>query len=383
MRKIASCALLLGLVVALVATGTAAAQAPKEPEVQATVYHIDPKTKKEVPVTGVVQEESITGIKMKVGKETLLIPALDVRQITYKTKLNDLDYRKAFSNATKANDATKTDKKLEFYRDALSDFKKLVDGVRDVPQAYRYINYKIAEVQVSIGLVDNAKLDDGIKALDTYRSEFARGWEVVPALKLLAETHELKGNLVEASKVYEELASLPDAPPEITRTASMLVTQMLLRGKKYAEAETKLRAVQQLVPKTDPQYGQITVMLCQTKLLQKKTAGVEADLRAALASSSDLYVHSVGHNCLGDLHLENKQQDEAFWEFLKVHLMYSQDRTEHARALYNLWKLFDKVKNDPIRAQECLDRLLTDKDYASTEWYTRAKAEAKPMTDLP
>jgi len=241
----------------------------------------------------------------------------------------------------------------------------------------------VTEIQVNIGQLDSAKLDDGIKALEAYRTEFDRGWERIPALRLLAETHESKGNLAEAGKLYEELADLPDAPDEVKRTAAMLGTQMLMRGKKYKEAETKLIAFRARLPEKDPQRAQITILMSQSQLLQGKTAGVEKELREALAATTDLYPQALGHNCLGDYYLAARQPEEAFWEFLKVHLMYSQDPTEHARALYNLWKLFDSVKNDPIRAQECLDRLLNDKDYIGKEYYNRARAEAKSSPGTP
>jgi hypothetical protein len=58
--------------------------------------------------------------------------------------------------------------------------------------------------------------------------------------------------------------------------------------------------------------------------------------------------------------------------------MYSQNRTEHARAMYHLSNLFFTVQKDPIRAQEVLERL-TDKEYDGTEYQARAKAEKKPM----
>jgi tetratricopeptide (TPR) repeat protein len=384
MRRVLSFALLLGLV-ACVDTGTAPAQPGKEAEVQATVYFPDAASKKEISVTGIIQEESIVGIKMKIGKETKTIPALDVREITYKTKADALEARKAFSTERKANEpGLKVEKRIEFYKDAVGEYKTLLASVKDIPQAQRYISFKIAEVQLRIGQLDNAKLDDGIKAMEAFTNEFPQGWEVVPSLKLLADAHETKGNPNEASKVYEKLAELPDAPEEVKRTAGMLVTQMLLRGKKFKEAEAKLIALRKRLPDNDPQVGQVTVMLVQSQMMQGKTEGVEKQLRDALATNPDLYLHSVGHNCLGDLFLAQKKPEAAFWEFLKVHLMYSQDRTEHARALYNLWKLFDSVKNDPVRAGECLDRLLNDKDYIGTEWQTRAKAEAKPTpTPMP
>ena len=63
------------------------------------------------------------------------------------------------------------------------------------------------------------------------------------------------------------------------------------------------------------------------------------------------------HNCLGDYYRLRKELEPAFWEYLKVDTLYSQDKEESAKALYYLAELFDKVKNDKVRAEECLTRL--------------------------
>jgi hypothetical protein len=59
-----------------------------------------------------------------------------------------------------------------------------------------------------------------------------------------------------------------------------------------------------------------------------------------------------------------------------VDTLYTQDRDEHAKALYHLSTLFDKVKNDRARAKQCADRL-KDKQFAGTLYQRRASAEGK------
>ena len=378
MRRLLFALLLTGLLSSFV--GRAPAQLPKEPEVQATVYYLDPMAKKEVSKDGFITEESIAGLKFKVGKDTIAIPSLDVRQITYKTKVNALEYRKAFSTETKARDtALKVEKRLEFYKDALGEFKALIPNVREIPQANRYINYKIAEVQASMADLDETKLDDAIKFLEAYRSDFGTGWETVPSMMKQADMLEKKGRLADAGKVYSDLADLPDAPEEVKQKAALDGTKLLLRAKKYGEAESRLQLQMTRLPKGDPEINKLNVMLCTAMLLQNKTTGVDRDLRTAIAGITDVDLLAAGHNGLGDFYRIQNQPEEAFWAYLRVHTLYSQsqDRTEHARALYHLWKLFDKPKNDLQRSQECLDRLLNGKEYNGTEWQTRAKAEAK------
>lgn len=378
MRRIVTLPLLL-IVVAQIAAPLPVTAQQAEPEVKATVYYIDPATNKEVDVDGFVIQETIAGMKMRLGKEEKLIPALDIRQVTYKTKVNPLDYRKAFTTATKATDPDlDAAKKLELYEDSLREFKKLLPDVKDVPQATRYINYKVVEVQGAVARLDDKKIDNAIQAIEAFRTEYNRGWQVLPSLKMLADLQELKGDLTAAGKVYEEITSLPDAPESVKDTAQLLEAQMLLRSKKYKDAETKLIAARARLLPANPQRAQLTVLICQAKMSQGKLDGVDKELTAALGTTTDNNLRAVGHNCMGDFYLQKKQPEEAFWEYLKVHLMYSQNRTEHARAMYHLSNLFFTVQKDPIRAQEVLERL-TDKEYDGTEYQARAKAEKKPM----
>ena len=83
---------------------------------------------------------------------------------------------------------------------------------------------------------------------------------------------------------------------------------------------------------------------------------------------------------MGDYYLKTTpaQAEEAFWQYLRVDVMYPQDRNEHAKALYHLWKLFDTVKGSKARAEQCYDKL-TDKVYAGTDFNRKALTE-KPRT---
>ena len=60
--------------------------------------------------------------------------------------------------------------------------------------------------------------------------------------------------------------------------------------------------------------------------------------------------------------------------FLIVDTLYNQDTDEHAKALYHLSILFDKVKNDPIRARQSKDKLL-DPIYLKSEYQKKVSAD--------
>jgi hypothetical protein len=118
----------------------------------------------------------------------------------------------------------------------------------------------------------------------------------------------------------------------------------------------------------------VQVLLAQSQLEQNNLGAVETQVKSALAGTSDNLVRAVAHNTLGEYYLRGKQEEEAFWQFLRVDVLYNQDKAEHAKALYHLSKLFDRPRNDPARARECRDRLL-DKQFAGTEYQRRAESE--------
>ena len=68
--------------------------------------------------------------------------------------------------------------------------------------------------------------------------------------------------------------------------------------------------------------------------------------------------------------------ENAFWKYLWVDVLYYQDKTEHARALYNLSKLFDQVKKDEARAKECRNRL-KEKEFNGLDYQQRVLREEK------
>lgn len=346
-----------------------------------TVYYIDPVSKKEVTIDGPIQEETPSGLKIKDKTGVKTITPQAIRQITYtQPKVGAADFRKPFTAESKALSAEKPADKKKFFADALQIFDEMREQLRDQPNAHRYIKFKIAQMKVRLAQLDpdDKKLADAASAaLNEYRTDFTTGWEIVPCLQMMAEYEEQKGDLAKAQAAYETLVLIPDAPPELKQKSEILIAQMMVRGRRYAEAEKKLEVLQKTLAPDDPQRAFITVTFAEALLNQNKLDQAETSLKTALGASTDPTLRATAHNLLGDFYLLKRQDEEAFWHYLRVDTLYSQDRTEHAKALYHLWKLFDKVKNDPARAEQCHEKLTTDKAYAATD-YGRRAAKEKP-----
>ena len=208
-------------------------------------------------------------------------------------------------------------------------YQDLEKKVKGTPNALRYIQYQMAMLAV-----DRAKDDpsvDAVAALNNFRTANSGGWEIMPATKALADLLEAKGDPAGARAAYEELAANPDAPENVQLAANLQVARLLSRDNKNADAEQKLKAVAAGLKADDPQRTYVQVSLAQTQVAQGNIKEAEAPLKAAVAGAGDDHLKALAYNALGDYYLQNKQPDEAFWQYLRVDAVYNQDREEHAR----------------------------------------------------
>jgi hypothetical protein len=335
---------------------------------------------KEVSYAGVIAAETPAGITLKEKGKDRLIPARDVLRITYTVKgLDAAEMRKPdFLFEDKARKEKDAQKRLPLYEDALKEYKALeVKLKKTAPNVSRYLQYRMALVHVAIGRDDPAKMKAAIKALADYKTDFNDGWEIVPALELLAHLQEKDGDLEGARRALEQLTIVPDVPADVKSTSVILVAQMLLRKKTpeaAAAAEAKLIAGLAPLKPDDPQRLRLTAFLVQAQMAQNKLDAAKAELDKVARADVEPAVKALTHNLLGDYYRLKKQDEEAFWHYLRVHVMYPQDRAEHAKALYYLSDLFDSVKKDPQKGNACHDRLL-EKDFEGTEYQDMAKAK--------
>ena len=366
---------------------------------EATIQYKDRVAKKDgVVVTGTIEEENFLGLKLKIGKaaESKFIAAADIERITYKTKdVIALEYSAPFNKQNSAMERTKDIEQLKdpmgadekkrvglqakrvgLLEEARTGYAKLEKEVQSPPVAKRYFAFKQAEVAILQAKFDPTQADAAVKALTGFKTNHREGWELLIALETLARLHEEAGKPDDARKTYEELAELPGAPDSVKQQSGMLVGKLFLRGKKFTEAEARLKKVVDSMSAGDLQRPLAQAYLIESQIGLDKTADTEKEIAALIGSTSDTRVRSVAYGLRGDLHMKKGQQAEAFWNYLRVDAQYNEDPEAHARALYHLSTLFDKVKKDPLRGKDCITRLL-DKRFEGSPYQKLAQDAAK------
>jgi hypothetical protein len=370
MKRLALCAAVAGCLVVGPA-GVARAQDRDK------VTYLDRATRKQAEAEGSIEQESPGGIRIKTRAGVVDIPALDVRQVNYKTKnVSAYEFRQPAAREDRAARASKPAERKKALEEALQGYRELERQVKGEPNPHRYVRFKVVQVMVLLGQEDPRQMDAAVAALKAYKTDFPGGWEVAPCLKLLAKVLEEKGDLEGAGKAYEELVAVPGVPRALKQEGEILVVRMLLRGNKNAEAERRLEALAKAVSEGDPQKPYVAVYLAQSQMAQGNLGRVEGQLRAAIHASADPNLRALAYNHLGDYYRLKNQPEDAFWQYLRVEVMYNQDREENARALYHLRTLFDKVKNDPVRAEQCARKLM-GKPFEGTMYQRLAAAEGK------
>jgi hypothetical protein len=348
---------------------------------QESVIYYDPAQKKDVSVSGTVEDENAVGVQLRVSpKDVKTIPAEDVRHVSYKldapnpgSKELDDAYGTEFQ-ALQQKDLAERKKGLESALAMYQALDKRFTPGKQADWAKRYVQYRMALVAVELAKDDPAKSDAAVKALTDFKTANPQGWEAAPAVKTLAALLEDKGDIKGAQQAYEGLAENKELPAAVRQGLRLKGVRLLMRAGDFKGAEDRLKAMGGELPPDDPQRGYVTVYLAQCRLAQG--AGDEAlkkQLEGAAAGGDD-GLKAAAHNTLGEWYDKAKQPDEAFWQYLRVDTLYGQDREEEAKALYHLWKLFDTPRGDVPRAQQCYQKL-TGKEFAGTEYQERALKE--------
>jgi hypothetical protein len=323
-----------------------------------SVYFVDPSTKKETSLRGVIEKEGPTGITIKSKAGAKEIPALTITQVVYESKTVDaVAFRAPDKDLTNAQRETKPEKKAALLKSALAGFQELDTKLRDVPAIHAYLQYRIAQTTALQAHDDPSRLDAAIAALVEFKTGSPLGWEIVPALQLLAQLQETKGDTSGASQTYSELADVPGLDPSMKLKSQLYGARLLLRVRKFAEAEAKLKKVRASMEANDPQRLFVDVYQARAQMARGDLNGIEPKLKAAITASKDASLLALAYNTLGDYYLAKKQPEEAFWQYLRVDVMYPDDKEEEAKALYHLAQLFDRPRNDLEKADAWLAKL--------------------------
>jgi hypothetical protein len=302
-----------------------------------------------------VVQESPLGIKLAGVKND--IAADEIRDIIYDVKpvgvqvniYNPGDRKeKAALLAKDPQERAKMYKEaIQFYEDTLMK----MDAEQPFPR--RHLEFKIAmarwHIAQALGQPDLFK--QAFAALADFRKKHPQSWQIGPCLTMVAQWHLERKEWADAEKVLFELARSSVAE-NIRFDAELAALETLARQGKHQDAKLQLEVLAEKEPKGTPKNLRLRIALVECLGYAKKVTEARKIMDAVLdEAKKDKTLHAQAHNAMGVCYVLNDLWREASWEFLWVDLIYNQDKTQHAKALYYLSTVFDKL-GERDRARE-------------------------------
>jgi hypothetical protein len=329
-------------------------------------------------ISGFVTVETAQGVKLRKGAD--LIPADQIRDIDYYESMPaDIKltvYRKA-TNYEREGHTAKTDKeRLAKLDEASAWYKKVLAKLGPKDRFLRrHMAYKDAYLQATKADIQNtaAARALAITKLKEFTTANPESWQLAQALQTLARLQIEQKSFADAEETLNTLAAakISDA---LTQETELAVAQMAMKAQKYDVAHKRLEAVAKKLPAGSPAAQK--AFLAQAECLAALGQLPEARqvVEKVLTEASDDGVKAVAYNTLGYCHFKGEQLKEARWAFLWVDMVYSQDKAEHAKALYYLHHVFARL-NQGDRAREYLEALVNDRQLAGLDYQKKALAE--------
>ena len=342
--------------------------------------------KQEKPLKGTIKNETARGLV--VGKDT--VAAEDIVDVFYDADTSTLTtaYRSAF-NLEKDLDSPK---KLEKRKEIFSELIKKCDDLAkqaDRPMAKRYYEYKSAWLRARQFEEEGGPPELAIARLADFAKNHKDSWQITRVLQRLAGMQIDQKDFEGAEESYKILADL-DIPEEYKQEAQLSAASIFLRmdkkepgaARKYLDSMKKIQALAAGLPK-DGKFAQrlkIAEAECLGKAGQVKEGTVL--LRGFIKETPDKALKAAAYNALGNILYDAGLAKEARWEFLWVDVVYNQDKSEHAKALYFLAKIFEEL-GEPERAQECRQLLLETREFQGLEYQRLAQRLANQPMKTP
>lgn len=329
---------------------------------------------KEKAVKGVITKESAQGVSFKDGTT---FKAETIDDIVY--EVNPIGVRLAsYRPAVQAEKDSLDPAKSKDHKAKLDEaVKKYAEAAAKIaePTGKRHAEYKAA-VMLARQLAEEGKAaDPAITALKAFKTKHADSWQIGSALQLLGRLQLESKDFEGAKATFGEL-SQANVAEDLKQEAQLQVIYVGIRSGKTAEAQTALTAALQSFSKGSKHAVKAQVLQAELQLFAKKYDEATKLLRQVTKDTNDKELKALAYNSLGVCLYEQEDFKGARWEFLWVDVVYNQDKNEHAKALYYLWKVFEKL-GDAEKAQDCREQLLNERAFAGTEWRARAQKESK------
>ena len=254
------------------------------------------------------------------------------------------------------------------YQDALEHFEKIDrDGI-EREAILQDLDYWNMVCHVQLALSGQGNLNRAAEEAKSFLSKNRRSYHVPETIELLGRAL-MAMNKGEAARIQFAKLEKAKSPYYTARSA-------ILTGISWQQQDNHPSAIKEferaLVASQENQTAQtqqldatlqMAVSLSATGSVADATDSVKAIIAKTDAENVKLLARA--YNALGDCYVQSNNSKAARNAFLHVDVLFSSEKNEHARALYELSRLWGNLGQE-ARAKDARERL--QKDYPASRW---------------
>jgi len=309
------------------------------------------------PAQGTVTSVSKTEIKVKprIGNE-VSVPISDIEQVRW-------DGEPAALNLSRSSERSGYfDKAIEGYQKASTDYAGDSKYLKEV------IEFLVARATGKAALADPQRSAEAVQLLEGFKTSHADSFRYFECLYYLGEVYMAMKDVPKAKAAFDEMEQSPLRAYKMTARVSN--ARLLLNEGKISEAQALFAAVaneqttdaSELSRKYEAMLGKAA---CEQQGQQFDAAIKTLETVIDQVPPSDTKTLAEAYVLQGNCFRDQNKIKEAVLAYLHVDVLFSNEKTLHPQALYQLARLWSTVGH-PERGAEAESKLTTE--YPNNEW---------------
>ncbi len=308
--------------------------------------------------SGKITKTSALAVTITRGGTEIKKPVEDIVSITFDEEPEDL------SPARRSADSGR-------YENALERLGKIDRADLDRVEVRQEVDFLSAYCTVKLALAGQGSLDQAERQISSFLAKNNKSYRLPAAIELNGDVLLAKGDYDGARAMYTKLGKAP--APYFKARSALLTGRSLQAEGNHQQAVASFDDAAQVAEGNAAAQSQVL----EATLLRAVSQAALGELAASTstiqqivkdAETDDSQLLAQAYNALGDCYLQAKDPKSAKLAFLHVDLLFSTETTEHARALYELSKLWEAL-GQPARAQDAEQRLKDN--YPGSRWANR------------
>lgn len=301
-------------------------------------------------VRGEVESETPTEVVVKVGVTPVSVPTEQIVSIRYDGQPATIQLAETREAAGQLAEAAEL-------------FRKAAGEAAGKPLVVQMAQFREAVALADLAANEPDRAKDARDRLLRFVQAFPTGRHIIPAREALARLQLSTGDFRGAEATIAALSKLPGT----AERGAVLRARTLARQGRFDEALSELDRLIGSLPEKSTAQREARLTKAESLVGAKKYKEAETLVRQVIAEApaEDAAAQSAAYNTLGDCLRAANHPKEALLAYLHTDLLYSKDKQEHPRALFQIEKLFRLLKQDG-RADEYAQRL--KQEYPRSQW---------------